>query len=444
MSEQQARSRQAARFYGGGDADWTVYESTGGQEFAGYGLSKHPTSVLRWRQDDERVEFILKDTPFYAESGGEVADHGWIRGEGFVVAIDDVQKVNGIIHHFGVCTSGAVDLSASQSVDAEVDVERRHLKTVHHTATHLMHSALKAELGDHVEQKGSVVEPNRLRFDYSHNKPLNSAQIVNIEARVNREIRANHPVTIRDGVSLEEAKAQGVVALFGEKYGETVRTISAGPGSFELCGGNHVERTGDIGSFRITTETGVAAGVRRIEAVVAGAADALSQRQRDTLDEMSALLKSDPSRLVGRTAALVDEVKQLKKALEKARRGGGGGDLDALIEGAVEVNGIPVVAAKVDVDARETLAALADRLRDRLPNGLVVLGAELDGAVALLVAVGPQLKDSNQVHAGKLMKAIAGLVDGRGGGRPDFAQGGGTSPEKLDAALAAVPSLMAD
>ena len=246
---------------------------------------------MRCRTQDERAEFVLRNTPLYAESGGEMADFGRIEGDGFVVAVDDVQKINGIVHHFGQIVDGAIELTADSTVTVHVDGMRRQQKTLHHTATHLLHAALKIHVGDHVEQKGSLVAPDRLRFDYSHNKPLSPETIVALENWVNAEVRENHPVDIRDGVPIEDAQAAGVVALFGEKYGDTVRTVKAGPASFELCGGNHVERTGDIGHLRITGETGVAAGVRRIEAVVGHAADALAQRERETLMQASGLLK---------------------------------------------------------------------------------------------------------------------------------------------------------
>jgi len=442
MAAQKAQSKKAAKFHAHDGDDWTTLNEGGGRGFAGYGLSMYETRVMRFRHSDARVELVLERTPLYAESGGEVADHGWIEGPGFSIAVDDVQKINGIVHHFGRVTEGTVTIGSEEYVTATVDVERRSQKTVHHTATHIMHAAMQEIVGTHVEQKGSVVEPNRLRFDYSHSKALTDQEIVSIEDWVNLRIRANHDVVIAEGVSLEDAKAQGVVALFGEKYGDSVRTVTAGPESFELCGGNHVSRTGDIGSFRITVETGVAAGVRRIEAVVGHAADALARLQRDTIGEASAILKTDPTRMVSRTSALVDEVKQLKKALDKARRGGGGADLDGLIANAIDLDGVPLVAATVDVDARPTLAALVDRLRDKLPGGVMVLGAELDGAAVVIAAVGSQLKGDERFHAGNIIKAVTAKLDGRGGGRPDFAQGGGKRPDKLAEAIADVPAII--
>ncbi|MDP6215389.1 MAG: alanine--tRNA ligase-related protein, partial [Acidimicrobiales bacterium] len=373
--------RQAAKFYDADGADWNVLNDGGGKGFAGYDMSEGESRVMRWRLDDKKAEFVLEQTPLYAESGGEIADHGRIEGNGFAVDVTDVQKVNGIIHHYGELASGDIALGADDSVKITVDVARRAKKTIHHTATHLLQAALNEVVGEHVEQKGSVVEPDRLRFDYSHGKPLSDEEIIDIETWVNARIRRNDDVVVADGVSLDEAKAQGVVALFGEKYGDSVRTVKAGPESFELCGGNHVSRTGDIGHLRITVETGVAAGVRRIEAVVGHAADAVAREERALIARASTALKTDPTRLEGRVSGLLDEIKTLKKALDKARRGGGGADIDSLIDGAADIDGVPLISAKVDVDARETLMALVDRLRDKQPGSVIVLGAELDGAV---------------------------------------------------------------
>ncbi len=437
MQAQRERSRSAASFYDDEGGEWVVQQDGGGAGFAGYGMAELATSVMRWRADDERVEVVLARTPFYAESGGEVADHGRIVGDGFEMQVTDVQKLNGVVHHFGTGTFASVE-----RVTAQVDMARRARKTIHHSATHLMHAALKAVLGGHVEQKGSVVDPDRTRFDFSHGKPLTADEVAAIEAYVNERVRRNDALEITDGVPIADAKAQGVVALFGEKYGETVRTVRAGADSFELCGGNHVARTGDIGQFRVISEGGVAAGVRRIEAVVGHAADARMASDREQLRLAALQLRTDPARVVERLEALQAELRETKRALEKVRRGGGGVDADGLIAAAVEVHGVQVVAAHVEVDARETLAALVDRVRDKRPGAVVVLGADLDGKAAIIAAVGPELKGDARFHAGKLVRAVAELVDGRGGGRPDFAQGGGTAPGKLSDAMRRVPELL--
>ena len=445
LEEQRTRARAAQKFYDEGD--WTVLSEGGGRGFADYGLSTLTTTVQRWQTTVDKEGqtlhvLVLDQTPLYAESGGEVADHGSIAGAGFTLQVTDVQKVNGIIHHYGVLDGTLDALTGDAEVVVTVDTGRRAHKTIHHTATHLMQAALKTVLGDHVEQKGSVVEPDRLRFDFSHNTGMTDAEITAVEAWVNDHVRRNEPVVATEGVALDDAKAQGVVALFGEKYGEVVRTLRAGSDSFELCGGNHVERTGDIGQFRITSEGGLAAGVRRIEAVVGHAADALMAEDRAALRASAGLLKTDPSRLNERITAMQDEIKTLKRDLKKARESGGAIDADALIAGAVEIAGVTVVAAAVEVDARETLAALVDRIRDKLPGGVVILGAALDGKVALIAAKGPQLKADKRFHAGNIVRAVAELCDGRGGGRPDFAQAGGKDPSKLADAMAQAPALI--
>ena len=437
MKEQRERSRAAGKFYSDDGGEWQVLMDGGGDGFAGYGLPRLETTVLRWRLSGERAELVLARTPMYAESGGEVADHGAIEAPDFRVEIDDVQKKNGIVHHFGRLVSGSLTgVAANTAVDAIVDTARRERKTTHHTATHLLHAALKHVAGAHVEQKGSVVEPDRLRFDFSHGKPLTAEQLDAIELWVNERIRRNEAVTITEDVPLEEARAQGAVALFGEKYGDAVRTVRAGSGSFELCGGNHVHRTGDIGHVRVTAESGVAAGVRRLEAVVGHAADALWRSERSLLTEAAHAAKTpELSRLPQRIEQLNDEIRTLKKALERARQGGSTNDADALIARAVDVGGVPVVAAVVEADSRETLAALADKIRDKAPRAVVVLGAAVEGQAVLLAAVGPETRGDKRFNAGQIIKSLAERVEGRGGGRPDFAQAGGKAPHALPAAF---------
>jgi alanyl-tRNA synthetase len=444
MEEQRERSRAAGKFYADDGGDWQVLGDGGGAGFAGYGLDALDTTVQRWRTTGDRAEIVLARTPLYAESGGEVADHGVIEGAGFRVEVDDVQKKNGIFHHFGrVVSGGFTGLTADTTVRATVDTVRRGHKTIHHTATHLLHAALKHVVGAHVEQKGSVVEPDRLRFDFSHGKPLTPEQLEAVEAWVNDHIRRNEVVTITENVALDEARAQGAVALFGEKYGDAVRTVRAGSDSFELCGGNHAHRTGDIGHVRVTAEAGVAAGVRRIEAVVGHAADALWHSERVLLAQAAHAAKTpEPFRLPQRIEQLNDEIRSLKKALEKARQGGSANDADALIAQAADVGGVPVIATVVETDSRESLAALADKIRDKAPRAVVVLGAAIEGQAALLAAVGPETRGDKRFNAGQIIKALAEQVEGRGGGRPDFAQAGGKAPANLPAAFAGVVALI--
>jgi alanyl-tRNA synthetase len=440
MEEQRERSRAAGKFYADDGGDWQVLGDGGGAGFAGYGLDALDTTVQRWRTTGDRAEVVLARTPLYAESGGEIADHGVIEGAGFRVEVDDVQKKNGIFHHFGRLVSGSLaGVTVDTPVRATVDTVRRGQKTIHHTATHLLHAALKHVVGAHVEQKGSVVEPDRLRFDFSHGKPLTPEQLEAVEVWVNDHIRRNEPVTITENVAIDDARAQGAVALFGEKYGDAVRTVRAGSDSFELCGGNHAHRTGDIGHVRVTAEAGVAAGVRRIEAVVGHAADALWHSERVLLAQAAHAAKTpEPFRLPQRIEQLNDEIRSLKKALEKARQGGSANDADALIAQAADVGGVPVIAAVVETDSRESLAALADKIRDKAPRAVVVLGAAIDGQAALLAAVGPETRGDKRFNAGQIIKVLAEQVEGRGGGRPDFAQAGGKAPASLPAAFAGV------
>ena len=443
MEEQRERSRAAGKFYADDGGEWQVLVDGGGHGFAGYGLSTLQTTPVRWRVQGERAELVLDRTPLYAESGGEVADRGTLTGvgsdgEAFEFAIEDVQKVNGIVHHAGKLVRGTLaHLTAATHVQVTVDTARRQQKTIHHTATHLLQAALKDALGAHVEQKGSVVEPDRLRFDFSHGKPLTAEQLAHVEAWVNDHVRGNEAVTITENVPIDEARAQGATALFGEKYGDAVRTVRAGSDSFELCGGNHAHRTGDIGHVRVTSESGVAAGVRRIEAVAGHAADALWRSERTLLEQTAAAAKTpELARLPQRVEQLNDEIRALKRALEKARAGGSANDADTLVQKAADVGGVPVVAAVVEVDSRETLAALADRIRDKAPRAVVVLGAAIENQAVLLVAVGPETRGDKRFHAGQIVKVLAERVEGKGGGRPDFAQAGGKNPHALPTAFA--------
>jgi alanyl-tRNA synthetase len=453
MEAQRNRSRQSAKFYDDDGGDWVNVDAESSRGVAGgferYGLSELEVKTSRYRQEGDRVELILNRTPFYAESGGEVADRGQLivtsgPSEGMIIAVNDVQKLNGIIHHIGA-VEGALQLTSETRLTAQVDVNYRAQKTIHHSATHLMHAALKAIVGAHVEQKGSVVEADRLRFDFSQPSALSTDTLADVQRWVNERIRRNEEVLISEGVSLEEAKSQGAMALFGEKYGDSVRTVRAGADSFELCGGNHVARTGDIGIFLITSESGVAAGVRRLEAVVGHAAEALIHSERRLLREVTQRLKTDQARLIDRVDAIQDEMKQLKKALEKARKGGGGLDIDALLSTSTEVSGVSFISANVDAADRKTLAALMDTLRERRPTAMFLLGAieEESGKVMLTAGVGHELKKDKRLHAGKLIGAVSLLVGGRGGGRPDFANGGGTEASSLPEAISKAPTLLA-
>ncbi len=383
-----------------------------------------------------RVEVFLSATPMYAESGGQVGDHGEILASGLRVAIDDVQKPTGGIHiHRGEVVEG--ELKVGAKVKVAVEVARRDAIRRNHSATHLLHHALREVLGEHVIQKGSLVEAERLRFDFSHGKGLSTEEREEIERRVNREVLANADSTTRV-MELEAAKAAGAIGLFGEKYDDEVRVVSIGRESVELCGGTHVARAGDIGAFAITTEGGIAQGVRRLEAVtgmgavrhlqtlsrvVAGAAQELHAGSVDEIEDKLGRLVADNKRRE-------KEIRDLKRQLAA----GGSAAADPI----VEVEGVKVLAKNVGEADPKTLRAAADTLRDRLRSGVVILGAQREGKASLLVAVTADL--TARIHAGKLVGVLAAHVEGRGGGRPEMAQAGGPKVEGIAGALEAAPA----
>jgi alanyl-tRNA synthetase len=439
MEAQRARSRESAKFHDMDDSAWVNFSQSGGQRFAGYGLESHETGVIRYKHVDDELEIVLESTPFYAEGGGELGDHGEIIGDGFTIAVHDVQRLNGVIHHIGRLAQGTLNLNAESRVVAKVDVARRDQKKVHHTATHLLHSGLQSALGASVQQKGSVVDTHRLRFDFSHGQPMTSSEVTTVERWVNAEIRANRAVQIHEDVSLDAAKEQGVTALFGEKYGDSVRTVRCGPNSFELCGGNHVSGTGELGYFMIVSETGVAAGVRRIEAVAGAAAEDAVNEQRTLLNQAAAALKTEQPRVPERISVLQTNMKSLRKDLERAQSSGGGIDLEQLLGQSKVVQGIPLVVSKVDAPNRGMLAKLMDKARDKAPESAILFVSVIDGGVVVIGGLGSTLKKSSDLHMGRFVGQVCDALDGRGGGRPDFAQGGGKNTDILDAVIAQIP-----
>ncbi len=451
MEQQRAQSRATASFgteasdgFSFGD-DARAGVVTGLSDlFDGYGATQVETTVVELF-DSQRIAVdqlevgagyaVLERTPFYLESGGQVSDTGTIRTEaGALAQVDGMERVapGGPRAHRLRLDTGR--LSRGDTVTAEVDVARRDAIRRNHTATHLLHAALRDELGPHVKQAGSLVAPDRLRFDFAHGAAVTREQLDAIERVVNRQVHENHPVETAER-SLDEAIADGAMALFGEKYAERVRVVSVPGVSMELCGGTHCRATGDIGLFTLTQESGVAAGVRRIEAVTGeGAVDEL-QQQRATLEAVLGALGvpgdqalSAVERLTGETRRLARELEQQKMQAALGKTGGQGDD-DSETLGDTRF-----VARKVTGLEKGSLRGLADSLRDRLGQGVVVLASENDGKVSLVVSVSKDLVD--RVHAGQVVKAIAPIVGGGGGGRPDFAQAGGRQPEKIDELLA--------
>jgi alanyl-tRNA synthetase len=444
MAAQRERARAASQFKMG---DYVEAEVRRGSktEFTGYErlqdeatlVTLYPEregSPVETLQEGESGAVILDRTPFYAESGGQVGDTGRLVGEGMEFQVRDTQRQGEVPVHLGRVRRGA--LQVGMAVTAQVDGARRQAIVLNHSATHLLHAALRRVLGGHVTQKGSLVAPERLRFDFSHPEPLTPEQLTEIERIVNEEIRANAAAKARV-MAMDEAMAQGAMALFGEKYGDRVRVLSIGEFSTELCGGIHVSRAGDIGLFKIVSESGVAAGIRRIEALTGEAALAWVEDHQRRLEEIARLLKAAPEEAeqrlrqqLERSRALEKELAELKARLARQT----GADL---AEQAVEVDGIKVLAARLEGADPKTLRETLDQLKGRLRAAAIVLATVRGDKVSLVAGV--TQAETARLKAGDLVNAVARRVGGRGGGRPDMAQAGGNDPTALEAALKAVP-----
>jgi alanyl-tRNA synthetase len=379
----------------------------------------------------ETVEIVTDTTPFYGEAGGQAGDCGRISAEGLTLDVETTRKpLPELIVHVGRVTEG--ELQTGQEVTLSVDEEARQATARNHTATHILQAVLVETLGDHVKQAGSLVTPGRLRFDFSHFTAMTADELRRVENEVNRRIRQNSSVETRE-MAVDEAIAAGATALFGEKYADSVRVVSMDDFSMELCGGTHAAAAGDIGLFKIVQESGIAAGVRRIEAATGARALELVQRQQDSVDRMATLVKSDPPQLEARLCRMLERQRELEHelaTLESRLKASQADDIMAQVE---EVAGVRLLAAEVDPADGKGLREMADKLRDKLGAGVVAIGCPHEGKVNLLVAVTADLTD--RLHAGKLVAAMAAEVDGRGGGRPDLAQAGGSRPDKLGRAL---------
>ena len=444
MAAQRERARTASRFEVDYNAGLKVDVCT---EFTGYehlverarieALYRNEDAVERLRAGEKGV-VVLDHSPFYAESGGQVGDTGVIETATARFRVTDTQKSGHAILHIGEVEEG--ELVVGEEVEARVDEARRRAVMLNHSATHLLHAALRRVLGEHVQQKGSLVGPDRLRFDFSHFEPLTEAQLREVEHLVNEQIRRDLEVEARV-MPLEEARRTGAMALFGEKYGDEVRVLQMGDFSIELCGGTHVRRVGEIGLFKIVSESGIAAGVRRIEAVTGEKALEYAEDIESRLHHIAALLKAPPEQADEKVAQLLERQRTLEKELERLRAKLAASQGSALTDRTVEVEGIPVLATRLeDGTPVKVLRETLDQLRNRLGSGVVVLGTVNEGKVNLVAGVTKDLTD--RIHAGNLIRAVAERVGGKGGGRPDMAQAGGNRPEQLDAALAAVPELV--
>ena len=438
MERQREQAREASRFEAraGLGEGWKVISEGPSSEFVGYEEERAVAAVRAVRDaGDGMVEVILSHTPFYAEAGGQVGDTGWLRAEGFLVEVVDAQRAAGEIVHRGRLREGSLE-RVPVEVIAEIDGGRRVDIRRNHTATHLLHKALREVLGEHVRQSGSLVAPDRLRFDFTHFAQMTPDELEVVEKLVNERIRQNLSVWVRE-MPLQEALKAGAIAIFGEKYGEVVRVVEVEGVSWELCGGTHVKATGEIGFFRMEYEGSVAAGIRRIEALTGGSAEKADREDRRTLSEVGRLVNASGREIVKRVEGLLERVRSLEKEVTTLRRKVAAGRAAELAAGAVEVEGLKVVAEWVDAPDMDALREVADQLKDALGRGVGVLGAEVDGK-ALLVAVATDDAISRGVRADVLVREVARSVGGGGGGRPHLAQAGGRNPEKLGEALASV------
>ncbi len=445
MGQQRDRARAASKFSAGNVAALkTDVESV----FSGYEGTTDSSKVVAIYKGGKAVKslaagdegaVILSSTPFYAESGGQIGDTGLLAVKKASFKVTDTQMSGKAIVHYGTLRNGK--LKVGHKIDAQVDAERRQAIRLNHSATHLMHAALRQILGEHVVQKGSLVAPNRLRFDFSHYEAVSPEQLQQIENLVNDEVRANVAAETRL-MKYDDAVASGAIALFGEKYDDEVRVLRFGEFSVELCGGTHVDRTGDIGVFKITSEGGIASGVRRIEAVTGrGALDWIGARQR-ALDDVAAMLRSEPDKAAARVEQLLKRNKELEKGLAAAKQALVTGETTDHSDNVQEIAGIKVLAMRIDGADAKTLRDAVDRFKDKLQNAIVVVGSVDGGKVRL--AVGVTKNNTDRIRAGDLIKPVAEQVGGKGGGRPDFAQAGGTKPDALDQALGSVPGWVAE
>ena len=451
MKEQKEKARKARKTTNYMGADVTVYQSIDPSittEFVGYDRLEHSSPITVLTTDEEIVEaltdgergtILVKETPFYATMGGQQADTGVIESDHGLFAVEDTIRLQGgKVGHVGHMVRGM--FSTGETVTLKVDPENRALTARNHSATHLLHKALRTVLGEHVEQAGSLVTKDRLRFDFTHFSAMTPEELKKVEDLVNQEIRASLPVKT-DVMSLEDARKTGAMALFGEKYGETVRVVRMGDFSTELCGGTHVANTSEISYFKILSEAGIAAGVRRIEALTsAGLIHHYEQAEKE-LHEAALAAKTTPDSLTARIEAMLEEIKALHSENEKLKSRMAKEAMGDVMDQVQDVKGVKVLAVRADGVDMNGLRELGDQLKEKLGEGVIVIASAADGKVNLMAtATEGVLKQG--VHAGNLIKGIAGLVGGGGGGRPNMAQAGGKNPEGIEAALAKVPELV--
>jgi alanyl-tRNA synthetase len=438
MAAQRKRAQQASQF----DTDYNeLLKSNCASEFTGYDKLTNQAKivelfangqVVNQLSDAEEGIVVLDKSPFYAESGGQAGDTGVLKTANGNFIVRDTVKLGNAIAHKGTAHS---DFKLGDLVQAEFDVERREAIKLNHSATHLMHAALKQILGEHVNQKGSLVSDERFRFDFSHFEAVTNTQLQSVEKLVNQQIRANHVLDTKL-MNLDEAKAAGAMALFGEKYAEDVRVVSMGEFSMELCGGTHVNRTGDIGFFKIVSEGGIAAGVRRIEAVTGEQALDAVQSQTQQMSQIAGLLKTDPQSLTARIQNILDGNKVVEKELQKLKRQIASDVTTDVLSQVYEVNGVKVLSTVLEGVEAKALRSMVDDFKNQLGSAIIVLGLVEENKVSLIVGVTKDLV--SKIRAGDLVNFVAQQVGGKGGGRPDMALAGGTQPQNLESAIVSV------
>jgi len=444
MKEHQVLAREDYRSKQGSAWANDIYSSLDGSistEFVGYGEEKVHAKVLYIIRENqvvdsasqgERVTIILDRTPFYAESGGQIGDQGVIKAEGLFIRVDDCKKTNdGKYLHIAEIEEGSI--KTGMQVVALIDVKRRMAIARNHTTTHLLHKALRTVLGSHVNQAGSLVEPDRLRFDFTHFSAMTPEELNSVEAQVNEKILESLSVDIRE-MSIEEAKKLGAAALFGEKYGDIVRVVKIGDYSVELCGGTHLSVTSQAGFIKILGESGVASGIRRIEALTGESALKHFHEREELLNGVAKVLKSNPSDSVKRVELLMNELKTAKKEIEQLKGKLVSSSLDDVLSKVIEVKGVKVVTARFDQLDMEALRNTGDTIRNKMGSGVVVLATGFEGRVGLVVMATKDVV-SKGIHSGNIIKEAAKVTGGGGGGRPDMAQAGGKDISKIDEAL---------
>lgn len=441
MEVQKTKSREAGKWdyhVNLKPDDWRELTRGNASRFVGYTDLEIPSEIRRCQQDGDQVVLTLSDTPFYAESGGQVGDKGRVEGEGFAIEIVDVQKVGSHIAHVGRLLHGKIQ---NPRVLAKVDAQLRLDTARNHTATHLLHRALRDTVGKHVSQAGSLVAPERLRFDVTHFERIVPAQLEDIEGIVNEQIRADLEITTTQ-MSYDEARQLGAMAIFEEKYGDVVRVVRIGDFSLELCGGTHLQHTGEAGLFSLLNESSAAAGIRRLEAATGRNSEQLIRKERRIADELRALLNSTEDDLTERVRQLLDERKTMERALRQLRLKLSQQHIAELANRATALNGFRLVSAKVDASSSDDLKQMGDTLREKLGSGVGVLAAVLDGKLTFACVVTDDLIKNKKLKAGDIVKRVAQIVGGSGGGKPHLALAGGKDVQRLHEALNQVPQIL--